>query len=121
MIYRDSSFIVPLFFYEKGFSQKARKMAAAWREAPLVSPLAELEFTNSVGRKVYGGEIAIPDGQKVIREFRQDFEAGIFQWGQLNLAAMFRDAIKLSWQRTPTDGNRSLDIQQGVAANWKGG
>lgn len=120
MIYCDSSFLLPLYFYEEAFSEKAGKIASAWREAALISPLAELEFTNAVCRKIFEKEISASTGDSALRDFKNDLKANLFSWGNLNLAVMFRDASKLSLQHTPGGGHRSLDILHVSAAKLLG-
>jgi predicted nucleic acid-binding protein len=116
MIYCDSSFLVPLYLYEKGRSEAARRIASQWIEAPIVSPLSELEFTNTVCRKVLEKEITAEQAGAVMRDFREDLKSGIYSWPTLNLAVMFRDAVKLSLQHTPDGGHRSLDVLHVAAA-----
>lgn len=120
MTYCDSSFLVPLYVYEAGNSEKAAKIATAWKEAAWVSPIGELEFTNAVGRKIFEKDLSPEDGQLALRDFRQDQKSGILRWTSLNLAVMFRDASTLSMQHTPTGGHRSLDILHVAAAKLLG-
>lgn len=120
MNYCDSSFLIPLYLYEQGTSEKARKEAAGWTQPGWVSPLGELEFTNSLCRKVFEEEISPPLARKTLADFKRDFEAGLFVWRSVNLSVMFRDAGKLSLQRTPSGGHRSLDILHVSAAKMLG-
>ena len=120
MIYCDTSFLLPLYVYEAGSSEKAGKVAAAWKDAGWVSPIGELELTNTVCRKIFENEITSDAGHNILRDFRQDLKAGIFRWSHQNLAVMFRDAAKLSWRHTPDGGHRSLDILHVSAAKLLG-
>lgn len=120
MIYCDSSFLVPLYLYEAGSSEKASKVATGWQEAAWISPLGELEFTNSICRKIFEKDISSEAGHRALRDFRQDLQAKLFRWTNLNLAVMFRDATQLSLQHTPAGGHRSLDILHVAAAKLLG-
>jgi predicted nucleic acid-binding protein len=120
MIYCDTSFLLPLYVYEAGTSEKAGRVAAAWKDAGWVSPIGELELTNAVCRKIFEKEISSDAGHHILRDFRQDLKSGIFRSSHLNLAVMFRDAAKLSWQHTPEGGHRSLDILHVSAAKLLG-
>ncbi len=120
MIYCDSSFLLPLYVHEDVKSEKAAKIASAWKEAGWISPLGDLELTNAICRKIFENEISLDAGHGAIRDFHQDVKAGLFRWSGLNLAVMFRDAAKLSLQHTPTGGHRSLDILHVSAAKLIG-
>jgi len=120
MIYCDSSFLLPLYLYEKTSSEKAGKVAAGWQEAAWISPLGELEFTNAVCRKIFANDISSEAGHHALRDFRQDLQAKLFRWTNLNLAVMFRDATQLSLLHTPTGGHRSLDVLHVSAAKLLG-
>ncbi len=120
MIYCDSSFLVPLFLHEEGRSDRARLIASQWKDAAMISPLGELEFTNTVCRKVLEKEITSAQASNVVRDFKQDLKSGIFVWPPLNLGVMFRDAIKLSLRHTPGGGHRSLDVLHVAAAKLCG-
>ncbi len=120
MIYCDSSFLLPLYFYEEVFSEKAGKIASAWNDAAWVSPIGELEFTNAVCRKVFEKEVSSSTGNRVLQDFKNDLRSNFFAWGNLNLAVTFRDAAKLSVQHTPNGGHRSLDILHVSAAKLLG-
>ena len=72
MIYCDSSFLVPLYLYEKTSSEKAGKVAAGWQEAAWISPLGELEFTNAVCRKIFANDI-MTEGRAFNQTFRVTF------------------------------------------------
>lgn len=104
MIYCDSSFLVPLHLYEAGRSDEARQIASRWTEPAVISPLGELEWINTLGRKVLEKEITAAESGGVVREFKQDLKSGIFCWPALNLAVMFRDAVQLSLRHTPAGG-----------------
>lgn len=110
MIYCDASFLVPLYLYEAGASERARAEARQWKEKPLVSPLAELEMANTLRRKILEKLIEGSDADFAWRRFREDLQNGIFEWAHLNLAVGFRDAITLTQKHTATGGHRSLDV-----------
>lgn len=120
MIYCDSSFLLPLYLYEVDFSEKAGEIAAAWTEAPWISPIADLEFTNAVCRKIFEKEISSSAGNVALKHFKNDVAANFFAWGSCNLAVMFRDAAKLSLRHTSDGGHRSLDILHVAAAKLLG-
>ena len=120
MIYCDSSFLLPLYFYEEGFSEKAGKIASAWNGAAWISPIGELEFTNAVCRKIFEKKVSSAAGKGALQDFKNDLKANLFACGNLNLAVMFRDAAKLSVQHTPNGGHRSLDILHVSAARLLG-
>ena len=116
MTYCDSSFLLPLYIEESGSSEKARKVAASWKDAPWVSPLGELELTNAICRKVFEQQLGVDAARDALKLFRDDQKSGIFRWPNMNLAVMFRDAAALALQRTPTGGHRSLDVLHVSAA-----
>jgi len=120
MTYCDSSFLVPLYVYEAGFSEKAARIASAWKEPAWVSPIGELELTNALCRKIFEKDLSPEEGQLALHDFRHDQKSGILRWTGLNLAVMFRDASNLSLKHTPTGGHRSLDILHIAAAKLLG-
>ena len=73
MTYCDSSFLVPLYVYEAGTSGKAARIATAWKEAAWVSPIAELEFTNALCRKIFEMDLSPEEGQLALHDFRQEW------------------------------------------------
>jgi predicted nucleic acid-binding protein len=96
VIYCDSSFLVPLYLYEAGRSDEARRVASGWTEPAVISPFGELEWINTLSRKVMEKEITAAESGQLVREFKQDLNSGIFCWPSSNLAVMFRDAVQLS-------------------------
>ena len=120
MIYCDSSFLIPLYLHEEGRSEQARRIASQWKQAATISLLSELEFTNTICRKVLERKISGSQARQLGREFKQDLQSGIFCWPPLNLAVMFRDAVDLSLRHTPTGGHRSLDVLHVAAAKLCG-
>jgi predicted nucleic acid-binding protein len=120
MTYCDTSFLLPLYIQEMGASEKARKIAASWKDAPWVSPLGELELTNAICRKVFEKQLGMDAARDALKLFRDDQKSGIFRWSHLNLAVMFRDASTLALQRTPQGGHRSLDVLHVSAAKLLG-
>jgi predicted nucleic acid-binding protein len=120
MVYCDASFIIPLYADEPEFSGLARRAAAEWTDAPVMSPLTELEIVNTFQRKAFISPMSAHETQKCLRHFEADCRDGIYQIVHGNMGAILREARILSVQHSATGGYRSLDLLHIAAAKILG-
>lgn len=81
----------------------------------LVTDLAELEFTNSVGLRIFRNQLQSSEARDALRDFRNDAASLIFRIVALP-ASTFQHGRRIAKQRTPVLGTRTLDLLQVAAA-----
>lgn len=118
--YCDSSFLIALYCEERGTSEMARGIAAAWKEPATITAVGLLETTNGFCRKVFEGNLTETEAESCHRRFQRDMDDEIILCAHQNLAVIFRDARALSLKYTPAGGHRSLDLLHVASARVLG-
>jgi predicted nucleic acid-binding protein len=114
MIYLDTSAFIKLYLREEG-STDVHGLVVSQRDPLPVGSLIELEFINALRFKVFLGEMAPEEIDRLIDLYRDRRRSGQYYAPQLDPIALHELALQMTGQ-TPVIGCRALDILHVAAA-----
>lgn len=108
VLYADTSFLISLYLSD---AHTSRVVAiAANVEFPfVVTPLIELEFTNSLKLSVFRKVLAASQAESVLAHFNQDITDGFLRPGPLPTVT-FEKALQMAAKHTGQLGTRMIDV-----------
>jgi predicted nucleic acid-binding protein len=115
VIVTDTSFLFALFGND-AHTAAAQSWARQTKQPIAVTALNRYEFANAIRFAVFRKVMSQSDGLTSLAAFDADLKQGIFQLTPCDLAAVMREAERLSDLHTLSGGHRSFDILHVAAA-----
>ena len=108
VLYADTSFLISLYLSD-AHSTKALGLTASTKFPFVITPLTELEFTNSLKLSVFRKLLAAKQAESVLGHFAQDVSDGFLRPGPLPTVA-FERAHQMATRHTQRIGTRTIDV-----------
>lgn len=109
MIITDTSFLFSLFGSD-AHTAAAQSWARQTKQPVAVTTLNRYEFTNAIRFAAFRKVISRSDALTSLAAFEADLKQGMLQLTPCDLAAVVREAERLSELHTLVSGHRSFDI-----------